>query len=105
MVYKITGGKARTAAPAGFTRTPIPRDGLREAISALAAVGHSQPPNPARLDFEVRNMHGVATLIAHCALAREESRGGHYRLDFPEKRLEFQKHSMVTRDRDGVRFE
>ena len=32
---------------------------------------------------ELRNMHLVALLIARCALAREESRGAHYRTDFP----------------------
>jgi aspartate oxidase len=36
-------------------------------------------------------------LIAVAALAREESRGAHYRIDFPSKSLEFQKHSILTR--------
>ena len=42
-------------------------------------------------------MRTVVSLIARCALAREESRGGHYRSDFPEKREEFRKHSVVKR--------
>jgi aspartate oxidase len=29
-------------------------------------------------------------------LAREESRGGHYRSDFPETRDIFQKHSIIS---------
>jgi len=45
----------------------------------------------------------VAMLIARCALAREESRGAHYREDFPEKRPEFARHSVVQKDA-GISF-
>jgi L-aspartate oxidase len=53
-----------------------------------------------RSDHELRNMHAVAGLIARCALARRESRGAHYRTDYPDKRPEFQKHSVVSGGRD-----
>lgn len=56
-----------------------------------------------RADYELRNIHVVANLIAQCALARRESRGAHYRTDFPEKREEFQRHSMI-RLGSGVEF-
>lgn len=45
----------------------------------------------------------VALLIARCALAREESRGAHYRTDFPLKRPEFALHSVVQKDA-GISF-
>jgi L-aspartate oxidase len=51
-----------------------------------------------------RNLHQVAWLIARSALAREESRGAHFRTDFPVKRAEFETHSIVT-PTAGVRFE
>jgi L-aspartate oxidase len=53
---------------------------------------------------DARNVHAVALLIARCALAREESRGAHFRSDFPEKRNEFALHSVV-RGEGEVRFQ
>ena len=47
-----------------------------------------------------RNEALVAWLIARCALAREESRGAHFRTDFPQKRAGFEKHTLVRRDGD-----
>jgi L-aspartate oxidase len=41
-------------------------------------------------------MHEVALLIARRALWREESRGAHYRTDFPEKRDEFLRPSVIA---------
>lgn len=55
---------------------------------------------PARADFELRSIHQVAALISQAALARQESRGGHYRTDFPTKAAGFEKHSVITRGRD-----
>ena len=45
----------------------------------------------------------VAWLVARCAFARRESRGAHFRTDFPEKRAEFEKHSVVRKG-DEIRF-
>jgi L-aspartate oxidase len=70
--------------------------GLRKAYEMLAGVELKPTPQSNRQSHELRNIHTVALLIARCALAREESRGGHYRVDFPEARPEFQKHSQVS---------
>jgi L-aspartate oxidase len=55
----------------------------------------------ARADYELLNLHCLATLISRSALAREESRGSHYRSDFPYRDDDdFQKHSLVQRGKD-----
>ncbi len=77
--------------------------GLSEAAERLAADAPAALAHPTRAAFELRNLRTVAHLIARCALAREESRGGHYRRDHPDKRAEFQKHSYV-RHNTGVLF-
>jgi L-aspartate oxidase len=75
----------------GITRD---REGLECAIDRLEAARFSQaePKLPAT---ELRNIHQVASLIAKAALWREESRGAHYRTDFPVKRPEFLKPSLL----------
>jgi L-aspartate oxidase len=49
---------------------------------------------------EVENMRLVALLIARCALAREESRGAHFRRDYPGKQRAFERHSIARRSLD-----
>jgi L-aspartate oxidase len=53
-----------------------------------------------REELEFANLLTCALLTAQCALAREESRGAHYRTDFPEKDdLIWRKHTTIQRDR------
>jgi fumarate reductase flavoprotein subunit len=48
--------------------------------------------------LELRNMLDVAETVAAGALAREESRGAHQRLDFPQRDDErYLRHSLVSR--------
>jgi L-aspartate oxidase len=72
------------------------RVGLETAIRALDRTEWT-PAEPSLAAIELRNIHQVASLIAGCALWREESRGAHYRTDFPEKRTEFARASRVSR--------
>lgn len=48
-------------------------------------------------EMEVHNMWEVGQLIAQAALLRTESRGGHYRLDYPETSKRWQKHIIFKR--------
>lgn len=55
--------------------------------------------------FEFLNLLGTAVLTTRAALRREESRGGHYRNDFPNKDdLIWRKHIIQSMD-EGVREE
>jgi L-aspartate oxidase len=58
-------------------------NGLREAKRGLDALAVSMPRGLFRRALEARNLHTVAELIVASALGREESRGAHYRNDFP----------------------
>jgi L-aspartate oxidase len=65
---------------AGLFRT---REGLTEAVDALDRTGL---PDPTTADAcRYRNLLTIARLIAHAALRREESRGAHFRQDFPNR--------------------
>jgi L-aspartate oxidase len=74
---------------------------LSAACARLRDTPLDQRSHAARSDFELRNLHQVAYLIAAAALAREESRGGHFRTDFAEKSPDFQKHSILTNPGTG----
>ncbi len=57
--------------------------GLREVQRGLDALTLTMPRGVFRRGLEARNLHAVATVIVASALGREESRGAHYRNDFP----------------------
>jgi L-aspartate oxidase len=82
---------------AGVIRTS---KGLAEAQSMIGAVGERLPAPVSRRSCEARNIFQAARLIVRSALAREESRGAHFRTDFPQPDDErFKKHSLVRNDK------
>ena len=52
--------------------------------------------------INVVNLTSIAELIARSALARTESRGAHYRSDFPEQDPSWLKNILVKQARDGT---
>jgi L-aspartate oxidase len=60
--------------------------GLRRCLAALEQLGERLAPGAT----EERNLHTTATLVAEAALQRKESRGGHFRSDFPKARRKWQ---------------
>jgi L-aspartate oxidase len=67
--------------------------GLKRALAALREI-EAQVPG----DAIVANMALTARLIAAAALMRKESRGGHYRSDYPETQARAAKRTYVTLD-------
>ncbi|MCU1236548.1 MAG: L-aspartate oxidase [Candidatus Solibacter sp.] len=67
-------------------------EGLTRACTQLESLAPVSP--------EERSMRQVALLIARCALARKESRGAHFRVDYPDKVAAFEKHSVISRSQD-----
>ncbi len=59
--------------------------GLQRAQRGLDALAVTMPRGMFRRALEARNLHTVAGMIVASALAREESRGAHYRNDFPQR--------------------
>jgi len=77
---------------------------LGAAVKALQA-GYKPPAQQTRLHHELENLRLVGEVVARCALAREESRGAHYRSDFPIKvDPDWKKHSRLRLGED-IRFE
>ena len=77
-------------------------DGLKRAQDVLAALQQTMPQGMTRRAIEARNLHTLAGVMVEAALGREESRGAHYRMDFPGK-WSSAKHSIV--DHGELRFE
>jgi L-aspartate oxidase len=70
--------------------------GLTAMKQALEGIRVDLSSTPDRASLELTNLHAIAELIVISALAREESRGAHYRNDFPRRDdLHFAQHSVV----------
>ncbi|MEA2870345.1 MAG: L-aspartate oxidase [Hyphomicrobiales bacterium] len=69
------------------------RDGMRRALSEIAGIERTWSRIP-----QLRNMATAALLITAGALQREESRGGHYRSDYPNADSAQAKRTFLTLD-------
>jgi len=110
LVGQHDAGQAQAQAQAqpagGFSRELLQRlmwecaglqrsgEGLEHAASVLA--------DWEAASLEDRNLLDVARLVVDFALAREESRGAHFRTDFPLPRPEFARRRVRTRERASV---
>ncbi|MDQ2832506.1 MAG: L-aspartate oxidase [Acidobacteriota bacterium] len=74
------------------------RAGLEEAQRLIDTLARSMPQGLYRRAVEARNLHAVARLIIASALGRQESRGAHFRNDFPG-RDDVARHSRMQQGR------
>lgn len=67
---------------------------LRDKSSLKRALREFEQISEANLSNTSQNFVTLAKLVTRAALWREESRGGHFRTDFPEQREEWRVHSI-----------
>ena len=95
---------------AGVART---QQGLTQALADIASFRREDLPNmraPQGLRFnlgwveaiQVPYMLDAAEMIVKSALLRTESRGAHFREDYPETRSEWLRHTRVLKNGDAM---
>jgi L-aspartate oxidase len=77
-----------------WERAGINRDGQ----SMKLALDEFEQISKAKLERKSTNFLTLAKLVTKAALWREESRGGHFRTDFPETSPDWKFHSIQSRD-------
>ncbi|MGZ4486843.1 MAG: fumarate reductase/succinate dehydrogenase flavoprotein subunit [Nocardioides sp.] len=94
-------GIIRTAAELEESLTEV--EAFKERAKAMKVEGHRQYNPGWHLALDLRNMLIVSECIAKAALARQESRGGHTRDDFPGPSAEWgTKNLVVTLNAEGT---
>jgi succinate dehydrogenase / fumarate reductase, flavoprotein subunit len=77
--------------------------GFNERASRVGIDGHREFNAGWHTCIDLRNLLDVSEAITRSAIERKESRGGHFREDFPEKKDEFATFNFATkRAADGT---
>ena len=87
-----------------WTRVGIVRDaaGLSEAVRRFSEIGAASEPNAAsELPSRLAHASLTAYLVGYSALSRTESRGAHYRSDYPVPRPSWRTHLGLIRSASG----
>lgn len=77
--------------------------GLQEASQRLASWRSSLSAANDRAGLELASMVTAGQMMAEAALVREESRGAHYRTDFPDTRDEWRRHIVFRLEKADER--
>jgi succinate dehydrogenase / fumarate reductase flavoprotein subunit len=76
--------------------------GYRERAARVGVSGHREYNGGWHTAIDLNNLLTVAEAITLSAIERKESRGGHFRDDFPEKSAEYATFNLViTKDTNG----
>lgn len=73
------------------------KEGLIQTADTLAAWQRSLSQPTDRPSYELSNLILTGRLLTEAALLREESRGAHFRIDFPQHSPQWQRHIIFTR--------
>lgn len=73
-------------------------EGLEEAARILATWQKTLPEPSDRLSYELNNLVLCGRLVTEAALLRKESRGAHFRTDFPQASPEWERHNVFRKD-------
>jgi L-aspartate oxidase len=93
------------SAGAGVIRSARSLAEVDERLGAVRADAHLAAEvvaEPQAAEWETTNVHQVARALTHAAWLREETRGGHYRTDFPKPAEAWKRRIKVWLDDDGV---
>lgn len=76
--------------------------GLAATAQALLAIADEQASDdPTTEAWEASNLHAVSSVLVQAATLREETRGGHWRVDFPKRDDQRWQGHLVSRWTDG----
>jgi succinate dehydrogenase / fumarate reductase flavoprotein subunit len=79
---------------------------IKSNIEFMGIEDKSKYYNKNLIDFlEFKNVLDLSIIVAKCALFRKESRGSHYRLDFPIELEYFQKNTIIKKENDEIKLE
>jgi L-aspartate oxidase len=73
------------------------KESLTETADVLATWQKSLPQPTDRPSYELNNLVMTGRLITEAALLREESRGAHFRSDFPRSSPQWQRHIVLAK--------
>jgi len=86
-------------------------EGLRKALSTIERLGSEeqgiivQGPRDLRACLEFRNMRRISEMVCRAALMRTESRGAHFRTDYPEEDdRNWLRRIVLTKEEGGIRL-
>ena len=80
---------------------PVAQPSTRAALWEHAGIVRDAPS----LSRLLEDPHPLARMIARCAIAREESRGAHVRLEYPEPNPALERHHVEVRDGEALSWQ
>ncbi|MCF4122145.1 L-aspartate oxidase [Antribacter sp. KLBMP9083] len=89
----------------GVIRSATSLEAADERLAAVRADAHRRSDvvaEPQAAEWETTNVHQVSRALTRAAWERTETRGGHYRVDFPTTESEWARRVLVSLDDDGT---